>query len=129
MLDWKKFHIDSLCLPLYHLQSFYFAEVQRGMLGVGDYKLRKCFQSFLQDPGDARIPESYIPQEVVDIVKGRISYPKENKNDVLMQIKSETPCSIPCNVTAISKIIQEECGIKELKNTQNTRIMLCKNKI
>ena len=44
LLDWKELPIDSLCLSLYYLQSFYFAEVQfyfaeiqRGMIGVTEY--------------------------------------------------------------------------------------------
>ena len=63
----------------------------------------------LQDLGDVRIAASYRPQEIVDIIGGRIPDPKEIKSDVLMQIKSETPCSIPCTVTGISKITEEEC--------------------
>ena len=54
------------------MQSFYFAEIQRGMIDVGDFKPHKCFQSLLQDPDDVKIPECYDPQEIVDIVKGSI---------------------------------------------------------
>ena len=35
LLDWNELPVDSLCLSLYYLQTFYFAKIQRGMIGVG----------------------------------------------------------------------------------------------
>ena len=47
-------------------------EIQRGMIGVGDYKLCKEFQCLLQCSDDIRIPDFYDPQEILDIVRNGI---------------------------------------------------------
>ena len=75
LLDWKEVPVDSLCLSLYYLQSFYFAEIQRGMIGVGEYKLRKEFQVLQQDPNEVKIPKYYSPDKIVETVKKQINDP------------------------------------------------------
>ena len=60
---------------LYYLKSFYFAEIQRGMIGVGEYKLRKEFQVLQQDPNEVKIPKNYSPDEIVETVKKQINDP------------------------------------------------------
>ena len=72
LLNGKEVPVDCLCLSLYYLQSFYFAEIQRGMIGVGDYKHQKEFQCLLQCPDDIRMPEFYDPQEIVDFFRNGI---------------------------------------------------------
>ena len=59
--------IDCLCLGLYYLQTFYFAEIQRGMIGVGEYKLQ--FRGLQQSPEEVQIPKSYASDEIVETVK------------------------------------------------------------
>ena len=54
---------------------FYFAEIQRGMIGVGEYKLRKEFQVLQQDPNEVKIPKYYSPDEIVETVKKQINDP------------------------------------------------------
>ena len=82
-MDWKELPVDSLCLSLYYLQTFYFAEIQRGMIGVGQYKLRKEFQALQQDPEDLRIPKSCAPEEIVDTVKIQLHAPlKVNQSNL-----------------------------------------------
>ena len=39
------------------------------MIGIGNYKLRKSFQCLLQDMDSVRIPESYDPKDIVNIVQ------------------------------------------------------------
>ena len=60
--------VDCLCLSLYYLQYFYFTETQRGLIGVGEYRLRKEFQSLQQDPCELKIPKSYASEEIVEAV-------------------------------------------------------------
>ena len=72
LLNWKEVPVDCLCLSLYYSQFFYFAEIQRGMIGVGDYILCKEFQCLLKCPDDIRILDLYDPQEIVDIVRNGI---------------------------------------------------------
>ena len=82
-LDWNQLPVDSLCLSLYYLQTLYFAEIQRGMIGVGQYKLRKEFQALQQAPEDLRIPKSYAPEEIVDTVKMQLQDPlKVNQSNL-----------------------------------------------
>ena len=72
LLNWKEGPVDCLYRSLYYLQPFYFTEIQRGMIGVGDYKLHKEFQCLLQGPDDIRIPDFYDLQEIVDTVRNGI---------------------------------------------------------
>ena len=72
LLDWKELPLDCLCLSMYYLQSFYFTEIQRGLIGVGEYRLRKEFWSLQQDPCELKIPKSYAQEEIVEAVKMKI---------------------------------------------------------
>ena len=72
LLDWKEVPNHCLCLSLYYLQSFYCAEIQRGMIGVGDFKLRDEFKYFQQEPDEVKIPKSYAPEEIVETVRSKI---------------------------------------------------------
>ena len=47
-------------------------EIQRGMIGVGDYKLCKEFQCLLQCSEAIRIPDFYDPHEIIDIIRNGI---------------------------------------------------------
>ena len=43
------------------------------MIGVGEYKLRKEFESLQQDPEDVKIPKFYSPDEIVETVKQQLN--------------------------------------------------------
>ena len=90
LLDWKEVPIDCLCLSLDYLQTFYFAEIQQGMIGVGEYKLRKEFQTLMQDPEDVRIPKCYNPDEIFKTVKMKLS---ESINMIVDNTDSDSNCS------------------------------------
>ena len=47
LLNCREVPVDCLSFSLYYLQSFYFAETQRRMIGVGDYEFHKEFQCLL----------------------------------------------------------------------------------
>ena len=67
LLEWREVpDLVSEVHSLYYLQTFYFKEIQRGMIGVGAYKLRKEFQSLLQDPDDVQILKCYDPDEIIE---------------------------------------------------------------
>ncbi|CAC5387653.1 unnamed protein product [Mytilus coruscus] len=64
---YKELPVDCFVLSMYYLQCYYFTEIQRGLAGVGNYRLRPEFIH-------ARIPkdEISIPKRVIkpdDIVK------------------------------------------------------------
>ena len=43
------------------------------MIGIGEYKLRKEFESLQQGSDEVRIPKSYSPQEITETVKMKIN--------------------------------------------------------
>ena len=43
------------------------------MIGIGEYKLRKEFESLQQGSDEVRIPKSYSPEEIVETVKMKIN--------------------------------------------------------
>ncbi|XP_076036819.1 uncharacterized protein LOC143022480 [Oratosquilla oratoria] len=54
-------------------KNFHVSEVQRGLAGIGNYRLKQKFQYAAIDVEDINIPESVChPDEIVSLVKGEI---------------------------------------------------------
>jgi hypothetical protein len=78
LFDWKEVPLDVLILSLYYLQNFYVAEIQRGLAGIGDYRLEEEFHYARIDVEDINIPESVChPDKIVDLVKGEIEFGRD----------------------------------------------------
>ena len=73
LLEWTELLVHCVCLSLHYLQSFYFAEIQKGMIGVGEYKLKNEFKASQQTPNEVKILKAYAPEEIVDAAKSKIN--------------------------------------------------------
>ena len=46
-------------------------EIQRGMIGIGEFKLRNCFSNLVLNEESVTIQKCHHPQEIVNFVKGK----------------------------------------------------------
>ena len=63
---WKEAPIDAIVLSLYHLQTFYHNEVQRGFGGLGSFSLDDRYDEMLTNP-------VHPPDEIVKRIREKIS--------------------------------------------------------
>ena len=73
--DWAEAPVDVVILALHYLQNFYFAELQRGKIGVGNYNLKEKNSAIADE-------ENMIPKNVVAL------------QDIVAQIRN-MPLSFP----------------------------------
>ena len=122
LLDWKELPVDCLYLSLYYLQTFYFAEIQRGMIVIGEYKLRKEFESLQQGSDEVRIPKSYSPEDIVETVKMKI-------NDSINLVDEPKPEKLEDFFSAIPDRMQTECTKQHESLDQSSHPVLMFNSI
>ena len=75
ILDHKEVPIDVMVLTCYYLQKQDIAEIKRGLIGTGEYKLRAEFSNCKQDPEDITLPSVYTVEELVDMVNNDTAIP------------------------------------------------------
>jgi len=65
---WKEVPLDSIIFSLYHLQTYYYNEIQRGLCQCGDFKLATDFVTFARDPDEVKLIEATPPNSIVERV-------------------------------------------------------------
>lgn len=69
---WKEAPLDCIVLALHQLQAYYYNEIQRGFIGIGEYHIAKPYASLRVD---ASLPIEYIPacspEEIVTFIKDK----------------------------------------------------------
>ena len=86
---WKEVPVDAIVLSLYHLQCFYYNEIQRGFCGLGTYILEPQYAHLARPIDELFTCTVYSPDEIVLRIRERNdeeSYDdssKENKDATL----------------------------------------------
>lgn len=77
---WKEVPVDAILLSLYHLQCFYYNEIQRGFCGLGTYVLEPKY-SYLARPIDELLTLTvYSPDEIVIRIRERSDTKHDNSS-------------------------------------------------
>ena len=73
------------------------------MMGIGEYKLRKEFESLQQGSDEVRIPKSYSPDEIIETVKMKI-------NDSINLVDEPKAEKLEDSLSAIPDRMQTKCN-------------------
>ena len=85
---WIEAPVDAIVLGLYHLQTYYNNEIQRGLSGLGIYSLRPAFTS-LQRPQDEIITlKAYSPEEIVQRIRNEATMKTASSEEEILNIES-----------------------------------------
>ena len=85
---WIEAPVDAIVLGLYHLQTYYNNEIQRGLSGLGIYSLRPSFTS-LQRPQDEIITlKAYSPEEIVQRIRNEATMKTASSEEEILNIES-----------------------------------------
>ena len=85
---WIEAPVDAIVLGLYHLQTYYNNEIQRGLSGLGIYSLRPVFTS-LQRPQDEIITlKAYSPEEIVQRIRNEATMKTASSEEEILNIES-----------------------------------------
>ena len=81
--DWPRRPVDCIALSLYYLQQYQVLEINRGLAGVGNYKLRKEFQYCAINRVDIDLEnkaKAGSPEEIIDYIKNsdKLPFPDQN---------------------------------------------------
>ena len=83
---WIEAPVDAIVLGLYHLQTYYNNEIQRGLSGLGTYSLRPEFIS-LQRPQDEVIAlKAFSPEEIVQRIRNEVTTKSVNSEEEMPNI-------------------------------------------
>ena len=86
---WIAAPVDAIVLGLYHLQTYYNNEIQRGLSGLGIYSLRPAFTS-LQYPQDEIITlKAYSPEEIVQRIRNEATMKTASSEEEILNIESD----------------------------------------
>lgn len=69
---WKEAPIDATVLSLYHLQSFYYNEIQRGFSGLGNFSLNDRYSALGRPYDEILTNPVHRPEEIVKRIRDRI---------------------------------------------------------
>ena len=69
---WKEAPIDAIVLSLYHLQSFYYNEIQRGFSSLGTYSLDDRYSALTRPYDEILTSSVHPPDEIVKRIKENI---------------------------------------------------------
>ena len=53
--NWKEATIDAFVLAMHRLQAFYVNEIQRGLAGIGTYRLKDCYTHERKDAAELQV--------------------------------------------------------------------------
>ena len=85
---WIEAPVDAIVLGLYHLQTYYNNEIQRGLSGLGIYSLRPAFTS-LQRPQDEIITlKAYSSEEIVQRIRNEATMKTASSEEEILNIES-----------------------------------------
>ena len=85
---WIDAPVDAIVLGLYHLQTYYNNEIQRGLSGLDIYSLRPAFTS-LQRPQDEIITlKAYSPEEIVQRIRNEATMKTASSEEEILNIES-----------------------------------------
>ena len=86
---WIEAPVDAIVLGLYHLQTYYNNEIQRGLSSLGIYSLRPAFTS-LQRPHNEIIPlKAYSPEEIVQRIRNEATVKTASSEEEILNIESD----------------------------------------
>jgi hypothetical protein len=75
---WKEVPPDSIVLTLYHLQAYYYNEIQRGFAGLGSYELSPQHNNAVRPLDELSYIPCFSPTEVVEKIRREQNISKEN---------------------------------------------------
>ena len=62
--------MDCRMIGLFHLQNYYFIEIQRGREGMGNYRLKTKYKEARLDKDEICIPYKIVnPDDIIEYVK------------------------------------------------------------
>ena len=73
---WREFPLDLIVLSLYHLQAFYYNEIQRGICQMGNYSLQPQFSHLARSPDEVKSLVCIAPEDIVDRVRSVMLHPQ-----------------------------------------------------
>lgn len=84
---WKEAPIDAIILSLYHLQNFYYNELQRGFSGLGTFSLDERYLALTRPHDEILTNVVHPPEEIVKRIREKIvnddtSWEQTEENDV-----------------------------------------------
>ena len=90
---WKEVPVDAIILSLYHLQSFYFNEIQRGFSGLGTYSLADRYSALTRPCDEILTNPVHSPEEIVKRMREKFV-----KEDTSCQTDVDTEDKEPCEL-------------------------------
>ena len=81
---WKEAPVDAIVLSLYHLQSFYYNEINRGFSGLGNFSLKDRYAALTRPCDEVLTNPVHSPEEIVKRIREKIASSDQTcqKNDV-----------------------------------------------
>ena len=74
MTGWQELPVDCLMLGLFHLQNYYWIEIQRGRAGMGNYRLKTKYKEPRLNKDEICIPYKIVnPDDIIEYVKSSIN--------------------------------------------------------
>ena len=67
--DWKEAPVDMMVLSLFNLQTNFYNEIQHGLCGLGEYKLKNSCMHLACEVGDVQLLKSDCPEDIVKLLK------------------------------------------------------------
>ena len=67
--QWKEAPVDVMILSLFQLQTYLHNEIQRGMCGLGEYRLKSNYRSLLKEPGEVDLLKCEKPANIVALLQ------------------------------------------------------------
>ena len=101
---WREVPLDSIVLSLYHLQAFYYNEIQRGICQMGNYSLQPQFARLARSPDEVKSLVCIAPEDIVDRVRSGAS---QSKQEVPLAPPAPNPPP-PTSQLARAKLVVEQ---------------------
>jgi len=69
---WNEAPVDAIILSLYHLQSFYHNEIQRGFSGLGIYSLEDKYSALVRPLDEILTSPALPPDQIVEKIREKL---------------------------------------------------------
>ena len=81
---WKEAPVDAIVLGLYHLQSFYYNEINKGFSGLGNFSLKDKYAALTRSCDEVLTNSVHSPEEIVKQIREKIASCEQTcqKNDL-----------------------------------------------